>query len=224
MPTFNQKPRKFLAVAFDLDGTMVNSEDIYDQVLEQFLAARGFEFTLEIKRAMMGLRAADAFAALQQQVPIRETSDQVSAEVHQLLAQAMPASLQVMPGVPELLADVDALELPRAVVTSSPQSFAQATLAIAKLDRGFDFVLTGDDIQTGKPDPAIYLKAAELFGIETRQMLVLEDSLNGTLAAARSGAFTIAVPGKHSTGQDFSHANLIAENLLDPRIRQLLTD
>ena len=74
----------------------------------------------------------------------------------------------------------------------------------------------------GKPDPEIYLKAAARIGVPPRDVLVLEDSQNGCRAAAAAGAFTVAVPGEHSRGHDFSVAALVIDSLADRRLYKIL--
>ncbi len=70
----------------------------------------------------------------------------------------------------------------------------------------------------GKPHPEIYLTAAQRFGISPAEMMVLEDSQNGCLAAAAAGAFVVAVPGEHSREHDFSMASLLVDSLADRRL------
>src|SRR5208283_1527177 len=82
----------------------------------------------------------------------------------------------------------------------------------------FQFVLTAEDIVHGKPNPEIYLTAARCFGVRPAEMMVLEDSQNGCIAAASAGAFAVAVPGHHSREHDFSRASLIVDSLADPRV------
>ncbi len=201
------------AVAFDLDGTMVNSEEIYDRVLGELLGRRGYKLDLELKRSMMGLKAQDAFAVLTSRFEFQETPEQLKTEVTELFGRFMPEMLKTMPGLESCFAQLDDRQLPRAVTTSSPKPLANLTLIMANIAAGFEFVLTGDDVENGKPHPEVYLKAAEKFGIEPAQMLVFEDSVTGSRSAAAAGALTIAIPGEHSEGMDFSHCWLVLESL-----------
>jgi pseudouridine-5'-monophosphatase len=90
------------------------------------------------------------------------------------------------------------------------------------LKQRFRFILTSADIRHGKPDPEIYLLSAARLGIAPSQMMVLEDSANGCRAAVDAGAFTVAVPNRHTHNHNFSGARFIADTLNDPRIRQTL--
>ena len=86
----------------------------------------------------------------------------------------------------------------------------------------FEFILTAEDVQQGKPHPEIYLTASRRLAASPSEMMVLEDSQNGCRAAISAGAFAVAVPGDHSRHHDFTGASLIAAGLGDARIYQAL--
>jgi HAD superfamily hydrolase (TIGR01509 family) len=130
--------------------------------------------------------------------------------------------LEPMPGLLDLLDELDASDTPRGIVTSSGQRFADRVLGIAGLAERFDFLITADDIVRGKPDPEPYLLAAERFGVSPESMLVLEDSANGALSGVASGAYTVAVPGGHTLGHSFPGVKFVANSLKDPRILSIL--
>jgi HAD superfamily hydrolase (TIGR01509 family) len=130
--------------------------------------------------------------------------------------------LAPLPGLHELLDALEGAEIPKAIATSSTRALVEACLKPFDLQKRFRFVLTAEDIVHGKPHPEIYLTAAGLLGVAAGEMMVLEDSQNGCMAAASAGAFTVAVPGEHSRDHDFSSASLIADSLADPRIFAVL--
>ncbi len=203
---------------------MVNTEDIYDEVLETFLGRRGFAFTLDLKLAMMGLTARDAFGVLSQRFGLEQELDVIQHEVERIFFELIPQKIRTMEGLFSLFEQIDQRSIPRVVVTSSPRKLANWAMKFAGIERNFQFVLTGDDIERGKPDPQIYQLAMQKLNVAPTQLMVFEDSYNGSLAAARAGAFTIAVPGRHSVNQDFSHADLVVSSLQDQRIFDLLVE
>jgi HAD superfamily hydrolase (TIGR01509 family) len=207
------------AVVFDMDGLMFNTEDIYTQVGRELLRRRGREFTVELKYAMMGLQPKAAFQMMIARLNLDDTWEALSAESNELFLQMLPGRINMMPGLAELLDLLDSRGLPKAVATSSCRLLTDACLASFDLAGRFMFVLTAEDITRGKPHPEIYLTAARRLGTAPAEMAVLEDSENGCRAAAAAGAFTVAVPGPHSSGQDFSMASLIVDGLTDPRLR-----
>lgn len=209
------------AVAFDMDGLMFNTEDLYDEVGELLLQRRGQHFTRELKLEMMGLPGQVAFEIMRQRCGLVESVSELQAETDLIFRDLLPAKLELMPGLETLLALLESKGVPKAVATSSHRKMAQRALGLFELESRFEFVLTSEDVVRGKPDPEIYLAAAKRLGIEPRTMLVLEDSHTGSTAAASAGAFTIAVPTSHSRHMDFSHVDFVAERLDDSLILEL---
>ncbi len=210
-------------VAFDMDGLMVNTEELYSEVGEILLSRRGRRFTLELKAAMMGLPGPQAFGLMIEREQLNDTAATLALESDEIFDKLLPSKLQVLPGLEELLHRLDSLRLPRCIATSSPPHFVRSVLRIVKLNDRFDFVVTAEDVEHGKPAPDIYVEAARRMGIEPWQMLVLEDSHHGTRAGIASGACTVAVPGIHSLEHDFSGVALRALSLADARIAELVS-
>jgi HAD superfamily hydrolase (TIGR01509 family) len=211
-----------LAVTFDMDGLMFNTEDVYTLAGTELLARRGHLFTPELKDAMMGLPPRAAFEVVIQQLRLTEPWNVLAAESDVIFLGLLSERLATMPGLLELLDALESADIPKAIATSSGRRLTEACLAPFQLASRFRFILTSEDITRGKPDPEIYLRAAARLGVPPEEMLVLEDSQNGCRAAAASGAFTVAVPGEHSRRQDFSVANLVIESLADRRLYEAL--
>ncbi len=209
------------AVAFDMDGLMFNTEDLYDQVGEILLARRGHQFTLDLKLKMMGLPGPTAFGVLRDELGLADSIEVLQRESNQIFEVILPAEIETMQGLERLLGLLEAQNIPKAVATSSHRNFATEALGHFELEPRFEFVLTAEDVTRGKPDPEVYLTAAQRLNVEPAQMLVLEDSLTGSRAAAAAGAYTIAVPTIHTRGLDFSHVHHVAESLEDPLITRL---
>jgi HAD superfamily hydrolase (TIGR01509 family) len=206
------------AVAFDMDGLMFNSEDVYTLAGAELLSRRGRRFTPELKDAMMGLPPQKAIEAMIAHHALSETWQELAAESNAIYMGLLDLHLAIMPGLMDLLAALERAGLPKAIATSSSRRLTYACLDPFQLAPRFSFILTSEDITHGKPNPEIYLLAARRFGVPPGEMLVLEDSQNGSRAAAAAGAFTVAVPGEHSRRQDFSAAELIVESLADSRL------
>lgn len=210
------------AVAFDCDGLMFNTEESFNVAGRELLRRRGHELTPEVLRIMMGRRAAEAFDALVEHLKLRDTPAMLREEYRALFFAALAGRLAVMPGLLDLLALIERRGLPKAVCTSSDRPHLEKLLGRFALDSRFAVTLTADDVTHGKPHPEIYLTAAERLGIRPKNLLVLEDSENGTKAAAAAGAVAVSVPHEHSRSQDFSAAFLIADTLADPRLAALI--
>lgn len=212
---------KILAVAFDMDGLMLNTEDLYDQVGEMLLVRRGQSFTNELKMKMMGLPGPAAFEVMRQYCGLVDSYQTVQQEADEIFADLLPAEIAMLPGLETLLDLLEGQGIPKAIATSSFRNFASRALSFFELEPRFEFVLTADDVVNGKPHPEIYQTAARRLDVPPAQMLVLEDSFHGSTAAARAGAYTIAVPTVHSQHQDFSHVSRLAKSLNDPVILEL---
>lgn len=209
-------------VAFDMDGLMVNTEELYSEVGDILLSRRGRRFSLELKAAMMGLPGPQAFGVMIEREGLSDTHTTLALESDEIFVDLLPSKLQTLPGLVDLIDRLDRLQLPRCIATSSPHHFVRSVLEIIDLKDRFDFVVTAQDVQHGKPAPDIYLEAARRMGIPSQNMLVLEDSHYGTRAGLAAGACTVAVPGVHSLEHDFSGVAMCAIGLSDSRIAGLL--
>ena len=210
------------AVAFDLDGLLVNTEELYQDVGSEILRRRGKVFEEALLDAMMGRPERVSLATMIEWHSLDDTVETLAAETREIFARLLDVRLAPMPGAVELVERLDAWGIPRGVATSSGPDFARDVLGrVGLLDR-FAFVLTSADVVQGKPHPEIYRTAAGRLGVPTEAMLVLEDSQAGCTAAVAAGAFAIAVPGGHSRRHDFSGARFVADSLADRRIHRLL--
>ncbi|RMF40033.1 MAG: HAD family phosphatase [Planctomycetota bacterium] len=211
-------PAPIRAVAFDMDGLMVNTEELYSIVGDVLLRRRGKHFTPELKREMMGLPGPQAYQVMIERSGVDATPDELAAEADAIFHDLLPSRLEPLPGLYAILSRLESREIPCCVATSSSRRFATRVLRGIDVADRFQFLVTAEDVPRGKPYPDIYLAAAQKFGIPPQQMMVLEDSQNGVRAAAEAGALTIAVPGAESRDHDFSAAHCIARSLVDPLV------
>lgn len=210
------------AVVFDMDGLMFNTEDLYDLVCDQILQQRGQRFSLELKLQMMGRGAEEAWNILRRQCDITDHWQVLQAEADGIFETLLPERIEKLPGLDAVLEAIECRGLPKAVATSSRRSFAHRALGHFDLLDRFEFLLTGEDVSRAKPHPEIYWRAAAKLGTRCARMLVFEDSLNGSKAAAAAGALTVVVPGAHSQHLDFSHADHRVSSLADPLVASLI--
>ncbi|NOX55815.1 MAG: HAD family phosphatase [Planctomycetes bacterium] len=214
--------RLIQGVVFDLDGLLVNTELVFNETGQELARRRGKEMSRDVFQKMMGRRPAEAFAVMIDELGLDDTIEDLQRESRQVFFGVLDRHLRLMPGVSELLDEIERLGLPKAVATSSPRDYARDILTRVGLENRFVFTLSAEDVQHGKPHPEIYLKAAERLRIAPPRMLVFEDSEAGTKAAAAAQAFVVAVPHEFSAHHDFSPADYIADGLNDPEIRRIL--
>lgn len=209
-------------VAFDLDGLLVNTEELYQHVGGELLARRNRTFEADLLDRMMGRPQPVSLQIMIDWHGLDDTIETLATETSEIFAGLLDTRLETMPGALSLVDVLEQRGIPRGVATSSGPDFARDVLGRVGLLEQFSFVLTAADVTHGKPHPEIYQSAARRLGINVADMLVLEDSANGCKAAVAAGATVVAVPGGHSRRHDFTGARFIAESLADPRIYELL--
>jgi len=210
------------AVTFDLDGLMFNTEQLYQEVDREILARRGKNFPAALCDRMMGRKSSEALQIMIDWHQLEETREKLADEIATLFAQLLPQRLAPMPGLLPLLDALERVSIAKAIATSSGSKFVDQVLGQFPLKPRFEFILTGEDIQRGKPEPDVYLLAADRLGVPCKQMMVLEDSQIGCQAATAAGTFTVAVPHGRSLKHHFPKVQFKATSLADPRIASAL--
>jgi HAD superfamily hydrolase (TIGR01509 family) len=205
-----------------MDGLMFNTEEIYDEVGSILLCKRGREFTRDLKRKIMGRQNFQAMEILIHECDLHDTPETLARESEGLYLELLPQHIRRLRGLESLLSSLESRKIPKAVATSSSRKLATETLGIFDLETRFEFVLTGDDVTRGKPDPEIYLAASHKLEKPPNLILVLEDSINGTKAAVAAGMFTVAIPSLDWNEGDFDHVNHVLEALDSPMLGRLL--
>lgn len=216
------KAARIQAVALDMDGLLLNTEDLYEEVTLELLRRRGKGSRNDLRKRMIGLPAPKAYEVLIEGEGLKETWEELHLETMELFEKKLEKELKSMPGVKELLDVIENEGLPKCVATSSTRSFASKALEMVGILDRFDFILTAEEVGRGKPFPDIYIEAAQRMRTNTPNMLVLEDSENGTKAGVKAGAYVISVPNRHTKDGNFEGAREVVSSLLDERIKNLL--
>jgi len=215
-------PEQISAVAFDLDGLMLNTEHVFALAAENMLRKRGLAMPSDLLRRMMGRRPPEGMRTMRELTGLHDSVEDLQAEAEREFFALLDEHLETMPGLFELLDLLESLELPKCVATSSPRDYQLDLMNRFDLMPRFRFALTAEDVQNGKPHPEIYLTAAARHGVATSELFVFEDSEAGTNAAAAAGAFVISVPHEHSRCHNFENASRIVESLMDAVVLDVL--
>jgi HAD superfamily hydrolase (TIGR01509 family) len=185
----------FAAALFDMDGLLLDSERAIMRAWMQVARERAVRLSPERYATVVGRNAAEATALLAPLFGGPPGLQQARQQVQALLqAQAPEERFALKPGVTELLAWLAAREVPCAVASSSSRHEIEQRLALAGVRGHFRAVAGGDEVQAGKPDPAVYLLAAERVGLPAPDCIAFEDSPNGARAALAAGATLVLVP------------------------------
>ena len=217
-------PPRIRAVAFDLDGLMFDTEALFFHVASEMLAARGKQFTREMMAAMIGRQAAIAYPALKELAELPDSPEELLAEARSRFFALIDTAVHPTPGLFVILHAVARRKLPRAVCTSSRRAYAERLLDQHGILAHFSVLLTAEDVARSKPDPEIYLKAADRLGVEPAHLLVLEDSPAGVAAGSAAGTFTVGIPHEHSPVHALGQAHLVVDRLDDPQLLGLLEE
>ncbi|MEO9934280.1 HAD family hydrolase [Rhodopirellula bahusiensis] len=209
-------------VALDMDGLLFDTERIYFQVGDVLLKRRGHTFTLELQQKMMGRVGLSAIGQMIDHHELDDDPVSLLAESDDVYGDLLLGELRPMPGLEDWIGRLRTSGLPFGLATSSRRKFVDMILPTTQWAADLAFVLTGDDVTHGKPNPEMYLKAADRLSVSPAEMLVLEDSGNGSKAAVSAGAITVAVPNEHTQSHVFEDVHLVAESLADPRLWDLL--
>lgn len=184
------------AVIFDMDGVLIDSEEIWSRVRAEVVARHGGHWTEQDQRNVMGdnSRQWSAYIKRTWNVPLSE--DEIFHEVLAvMIATYERDGLSVLPGAREAVAALGA-RYPLAVASSSPRKLIAVALRVAGFDGAFQVTVSSDDVTHGKPAPDVYLLAAERLGMPAPRCAAVEDSSNGLRAAVAAGMATIAVPNR----------------------------
>jgi len=202
------------AVAFDLDGILVDTEPIFVQAVKRFLEPRRLEFDADFMHTMMGTPAAQSLPRFREHFRLRDSIESIAVECKTLFFDVLgEAPGPLMPGVGEIIEALAARDIPFGIATSSGSEFVRRVFGPHGFLPRFRFVLTCEDVTHGKPSPEVYQLAAARHGVRPEEMLVFEDSPNGLRAAKAAGATCVVVPHEHTPRHLLEGADLIVPSL-----------
>ena len=181
-------------VIFDMDGLMFDTERIWATLWRPALATLGLPYKEGLDAAARGSAGDSMRAVLRQFYGPGCDTDAIMEALHAQAEIAFQAPPPKKPGLDELIAWLEAQHIPMAVASSSRMASIRHHLDGWGLTHYFKVIVSGEQFSASKPDPEIFLRAAEALGTQPGRTLVLEDSYNGVRAGAAGGFVTVMVP------------------------------
>jgi HAD superfamily hydrolase (TIGR01509 family) len=186
------------AVLWDMDGTLLDSEKLWDIPLYEFVEKLGGTLSIETRQAMVGSSVRRTMAMLFAEVGVEQPTEEDVADgaawIMRRTEEVFRAGLPWRPGAREALREVRASGVPMALVTSTERQLTEVALDTIGRDL-FDVTVCGDEVERrNKPLPDPYLKAARLLGVDPARCVAIEDSPTGVASAVAAGCTVLVVP------------------------------
>ncbi|MBQ4364586.1 MAG: HAD family phosphatase [Oscillospiraceae bacterium] len=185
------------SVIFDLDGTLVNSMGVWAESDMIFLNNHGHEYSPELSYALRTLTFEDACSYIRREYSLDMSDKEIAEEITEIVRHKYTHEIELMPCVRETLAELSRHKIRMCVATSNSRELAEAVLISNGIDGHFEFLITSDEVGTGKNDPHIYISCAEKMGSTPMSTAVVEDSPHAAQTAHKAGFFTVGVPSGH---------------------------
>ncbi len=184
------------AVLFDMDGTLVDSEKLWDVAMHAFYARKGGVLTDAVRETTVGGSAENVMRIVYNDLGLDPTPESMAESadwLHDYTGELFEQGLPWRPGAQELLETLAASRIPLALVTNTRRTLTEQALKTIG-SHYFTVTVCGDEVPDGKPHPAPYLRAAELLGVAAEDCLAIEDSVTGAQSADAAGCVVLVVP------------------------------
>jgi HAD superfamily hydrolase (TIGR01509 family) len=204
------------AVVFDLDGLLIQTEEVWDEVRESLVHERGGRWHDRAQADMMGMSSPEWSRYMSEELGLAQGPEEISAEVVRRMADRYRDRLPLIDGAVEAVERL-AGRWPLGLASSSNRELIDLALRLAGVERFFRATVSSEEVAQGKPAPDVYVEAARRLGVEASRCAAIEDSRSGILAAAAAGMGVIAIPnpGFPPGEEALAHADLVLESLAE---------
>jgi HAD superfamily hydrolase (TIGR01509 family) len=181
------------AVVFDLDGVLVESEEVWDGARREVVDEAGLGWPAGATDAMMGMSSGEWSRYLHDEIGVPATPDEINADVLRRVEALYRHGVPWIPGAREAVERIGA-RWPLGLATSSNREIVDLVVEAGGFGDVLGVTVSSEEVGAGKPAPDVYLEATRRLGVEPSRAAAVEDSTNGLLAAAAAGMRVIAVP------------------------------
>jgi beta-phosphoglucomutase len=178
---------------WDMDGTLVDTAELHFLAWEALLREQGRPFSREEFAATFGQRNPEIFRYLFGDRLSAEQMQRLGERKEEIYRQAAANGIELLPGTRHLLEELERAGFVQAIGSSAPRANLDLILRLTGIERFFQAVVSSEDTQRGKPDPQVFLVAAERLGVQPSRCVVLEDAVAGVEAARAGGMKSVAV-------------------------------
>ncbi|HYT52187.1 MAG TPA: HAD family phosphatase [Gaiellaceae bacterium] len=184
------------AVVFDLDGVLLDSEQVWDEVREQLVEKQGGRWHDRAQAEMMGMSSVEWSRYMHDELGVPDTPEEISADVVRRLEEVYRKRLPLIDGAHEAVERL-AARCPLGLASSSNREVIDLVLDLSGLAPFFGATVSSEEVPRGKPAPDVYLEAARGLGVPPERCTAVEDSHNGIRSAKAAGMRVIAIPNQH---------------------------
>ena len=211
------------AVIFDLDGVLIDSEPLHCKADTRLLRELGADPPANYFDRFTGWTDAAMWEAIKTDYHLTKSIDQLmKMQVPIKLNLLQEGAYKAIPGIVEMLEEINTVRIPIAIASSSPRKFIEAAVKKIGIEQYFKILVSGEEIERSKPEPDIFLKAALLLNVNPSECLVVEDSNSGTIAAKKAGMKCIGYQNVNSGIQDLSNADFIVNDIREIDIKKMM--
>lgn len=202
------------AVVFDMDGVIVDSEQVWDEVREQYVFETGGTYTQSATRDMMGMSSVEWSRYMADALGVPGTPEEINAAIVERMLARYGEAPPLIPGAVEAVRGC-AERWPLAVASSSNPELIQVVLEAAGLHDVIPVVVSSQEVPRGKPSPDVYLEAARRLGADPGDCAAVEDSHNGIRSAKAAGMRVVAIPNPHFPPDEeaLAHADVVLRSI-----------
>jgi HAD superfamily hydrolase (TIGR01509 family) len=202
-------------VVFDLDGVLVDSEQVWDAVREELARERGGDWHPGAQRDMMGMSSPEWSRYMHDRIGLPEPPEEINRIVVERMLERYQAGPPWIPGALEAVRDL-AASFTLGLASSSNRELIDAVLEAGGITELFRATVSSEEVARGKPAPDVYVEAARRLGAEPTRCVAIEDSHNGIRAAKAAGMTCIAIPNAHfPPGDAVEEADLVLASIAE---------
>jgi HAD superfamily hydrolase (TIGR01509 family) len=204
------------AVIFDLDGVLLESEEVWDAVREAFVGERGGRYDAEVQRAMMGMSSLEWSRYLHDVAGVPDAPEEINAEIVRRMLVTYGERLPLVPGAVATVRRIGE-RFPLGLASSSNRVLIDRVLEVSGLGPLFRATVSSEEVQHGKPAPDVYLEAAGRLGVPPDRCAAIEDSHGGIRSAHAARMRVVAIPNSsYPPGADaLTHADVVIGSLAE---------